>query len=145
MTLPHTLSHSLLAAALLLLPSVAQTTPVPSKTVLASGPLLNLDGQEVGQVHLEQQDGRVYVQVRGAGRAAGANLELLVSASSRALRAGDHGGPGQGAIRISSIQRGDVRSLLPATLLPSSVRSVWVWCPAVKLPSARALLNRSAQ
>ncbi|MFB9991640.1 hypothetical protein ACFFLM_06630 [Deinococcus oregonensis] len=147
MTLPRTLSPSLLAAALLLLAPMAQAKPPPASSiaVLASGPLLNLEGHEVGQVRLERQGGRLYVQVRDAGRAAGANLEVLVSASSRALRAGDHSGPGQSAVRIGSIQQGDVRYLLPAVLLPGSVRSVWVWCPSVKLPSAQALLSRPAQ
>ncbi|WP_425148579.1 hypothetical protein [Deinococcus sp.] len=109
-------------------------------TVLARAPLLDLEGATVGQVTLERQAGRSFLHVRDAGKAAGATLELLLSASRSPLKAGDHGGPGPSFVRAGLFNRSEVRYTLPDALDLTRFQTVWVWCPAVKLPAARALL-----
>ncbi|ULH17239.1 hypothetical protein MF271_17920 (plasmid) [Deinococcus sp. KNUC1210] len=110
-------------------------------TVVASGPLIGLDGQVVGQALIEQRGTSRYLHLKNAGGAAGATLELLLSPSLRPLRAGDHGGPGPLALRVGYLDRADLSLPLPASLRGRSVQTLWVWCASVRLPSARALLK----
>ena len=127
----------LLAALLLTTSALADKLAV---TVVAHGPLLNLDGQTAGQVRIERQAGRRYLHVVGAGGAAGANLKLLLSESSRPLLPGDHSGPGPNALNLGLIAGPEVRYALPPRLNLISLHTVWVWCGSVRLASARALL-----
>ena len=133
------LPRMLIVAAALTLPAAAQR--VPAVTVVSSGTLSDLSGAGVGQVSIEQQGGQVYLHVTGAARAAGTTLEVLVSDSQRPLKAGDHTGPGQSAVRAGLIERSEVRYRLPASVNPGSLRSVWIWCHSVRAASAWARLK----
>lgn len=115
----------------------------PTVTALSSGTLTDLGGANVGRVGIERQGGRAYVYVTDARMAAGATLELLVSTSAENLKAGDHLGPGKDALRAGLIGQAEVRYALPASVEPGNLRSVWVWCRSVRLPSARARLTPS--
>ncbi|GGR07243.1 hypothetical protein GCM10008957_19890 [Deinococcus ruber] len=140
---PRTLAL-LAMAAFACLPASAVKGSAPASvplTVVASGPLIGLDGQVVGQALLEQQGNVRYLHLKNAGGAAGATLELLLSPSLRPLQAGDHGGPGPLALRVGHLDRPDLRLPLPASLRVRSVHTLWVWCASVRLPSARALLK----
>ena len=138
-----TLHRTLLMTAVLLASSGVVARTGPAVSVVSSGTLRDLSGATVGQVSIERQGGRAYVHVTDAGKAAGATLELLVSTSPRTLNAGDHTGPGTGAVRAGLIEQAEVRSALPASVNPGSLRSVWVWCRSVRLPAARATLTSS--
>ena len=116
----------------------AAGTPGQATTLLASGVLIDLDGRAVGQLRLEQRGSAHVLQLTGA---AGAHLEVLLSPSRRALRAGDHGGPGVQAVRVGVLNGADLRLPLPASLRLRSFQTVWVWCASVRLASARALLK----
>lgn len=135
-----TLHRTLLLTAVLLASSGVLARTGPAVSVVSSGTLRDLSGAAVGQVSIERQGETTYVRVVEAGRAAGATLELLVSPSSRALKSGDHGGPGQDAVRAGLIEQAQVRYALPASVRPGKLRSVWVWCSSVRLPSAQARL-----
>ncbi len=138
-----TLHRTLLTTAVLLASSGVIAQAGSGVSLVSSGTLRDLSGATVGQVSIERQRGVTYVRVSQAEKATGATLELLVSPSTRALRTGDHGGPGQGAVRAGLIEQAHVRYALPASVRPEGLRSVWVWCRSVRLPSARAQLFRA--
>jgi hypothetical protein len=129
-----TLPRFLLTTAAVLSIATVSAEATPTVTVLSSGILSDLNGVKVGQVSLERQSGRVYLHVTGAGRAAGANLELLVSGLNLALKAGDHSGPGTGALRAGPFEQAEVRYALPersgrAPCTPSGCGAPQFACP----------------
>jgi hypothetical protein len=134
---------TLLTAAVLLACSGLATQAKSTVNTVESGTLRDLSGANIGQVSLERQGDWAHLHVTDAGKAAGKALELLVSTSARELKVGDHAGPGQNAMRAGLIERAEVRYRLLASVRPGSLRSVWVWCHSVRLPSARARLLSS--
>jgi len=128
---------ALLTACALLTPVQAQTETQPRIRVLATAPLFNLGQARVGEARLEQEGTRRYLHVTGAGNVAGTALELLLSDSKTALELGDHRGPGPRAVWAGLIEQAEVRLELPLALNLATLNTVWVWCPAVKLPAAR--------
>jgi len=108
-------------------------------TVLATAQLFNLGKARVGEARLEQQGTHRYLHVTGAENVAGTALELLLSESVAALKVGDHSGPGTRAVRAGLLEKAEVRLELSPPLNLSNLHTVWVWCPAVKLPAARGI------
>jgi len=128
-----------LTALVLFAPIQAQSETKPKITVLATAQLFNLGKARVGEARLEREGTQRYLRVTGARNVAGTALELLLSGSGAALKVGDHGGPGAKAVRAGLLEKAEVRLELPPTLNLFSLHTVWVWCPAVKLPAARGL------